>query len=296
MHQGTEPRSPLSIPRHLRALRPLASWLMHTSLGRAIALVGVALLALGGVAYASIPDAGGVIHGCYGNSNGQLRVIDTPSASCKNNETAITWSQSGPAGPQGPTGATGPQGATGDTGDTGPAGPQGPAGSQGPQGDTGAVGATGPQGPVGPAGATGATGPAGPPGAPGSIVQYKFISNVPAASTSSTTPVDVPGQTITLTTSGGTVQVQSTASFVTNQGGVAAYFRLVRDGSVVLAFNNHGFSTPDWTTISMFGSDIPPAGSHTYSLQWYVNPGSGGTLNISGGVYTANLAVTEFIP
>ena len=41
-----------------------------------LALVA-ALAAAGGVAYSSIPDAQGVIHGCYDDTTGALRVIDT---------------------------------------------------------------------------------------------------------------------------------------------------------------------------------------------------------------------------
>jgi hypothetical protein len=79
----------------------------------------VALLAvLGGVAYATIPDSGGVIHGCYKNENGQLRVIDSATDSCLSSETAIDWSQTGPSGPTGPSGASGP---------SGPSGPEGTA-------------------------------------------------------------------------------------------------------------------------------------------------------------------------
>jgi Collagen triple helix repeat (20 copies) len=102
-------------------------------------VVGAALA--GGVAYAAIPDSGGVIHGCYQKNVGNLRVID-PSAgdNCRPSEVPIDWSQTGPAGPQGPKGDTGATGPHGHKGDTGPAGPQGP------KGDTGA---TGPQGPAG---------------------------------------------------------------------------------------------------------------------------------------------------
>ena len=80
-------------------------------------LAAVAALALGAtVAYASIPDGAGVIHGCY-DKNG-LRVIDTATgATCKNNETALNWNQTGPQGPQGPQGAQGPQGLQGPKGD-----------------------------------------------------------------------------------------------------------------------------------------------------------------------------------
>jgi hypothetical protein len=42
----------------------------------ALTIVG-ALLVAGGIAYATIPDAGGVIHGCYQKNQGTLRVIDT---------------------------------------------------------------------------------------------------------------------------------------------------------------------------------------------------------------------------
>ena len=72
-----------------------------------LALVA-ALGAAGGVAYSSIPDAGGVIHGCY-NTRGALRVIDTDASGiCEAGETALDWNQQGPTGR---TGAEGPPGA-----------------------------------------------------------------------------------------------------------------------------------------------------------------------------------------
>jgi hypothetical protein len=63
-------------------------------LGVRLALVTTVLLAVAaGVAYATIPDATGVINGCYRTSlddqRGQLRVVDDPS-SCRSNETAIS--------------------------------------------------------------------------------------------------------------------------------------------------------------------------------------------------------------
>ena len=108
--------------------------------------VAALVLALAGVAWATIPDSSGVIHGCYrsqpglgflGPRKGALRVID-PSAGgkCTVGETAIQWNQTGPQGPQGPkgdTGATGPQGATGATGAQGPQGPTGATGPAGPE-------------------------------------------------------------------------------------------------------------------------------------------------------------------
>jgi hypothetical protein len=71
-------------------------------------------------AYASIPDANGVYHGCYNPANGNTRIIDTATSSCKNNEVAVQWGQQGPSGPAGTAGAQGP---------AGPAGPAGPTGT-----------------------------------------------------------------------------------------------------------------------------------------------------------------------
>ncbi|HST24526.1 MAG TPA: collagen-like protein [Gaiellaceae bacterium] len=90
---------------------------------------------LGAAAYASIPDASGVIHGCYHvNGQGQvdgsatLRVIDPTStnkdgSACKKDENALSWNQ------QGIPGAPGPQGLPGLQGPQGIQGPQGPEGS-----------------------------------------------------------------------------------------------------------------------------------------------------------------------
>jgi hypothetical protein len=97
----------------------------------AIAAVAVAaLLAAGGVAYATIPDGNGVINGCYQKSGGRLRVIDaTAGQTCDSKkEKPLSWSQTGP---QGPAGQQGPQG------------PSGPQGSDGPQGQQGATGPSG---------------------------------------------------------------------------------------------------------------------------------------------------------
>jgi uncharacterized protein YjbI with pentapeptide repeats len=88
-----------------------------------------------------IPDANGVIHGCYGKSSGSLRVTDS---SCNKGEKALSWNRRGPkgdTGAQGPpgrngtgTGTQGPKGDKGDKGDPGPQGSQGPKGDPGPQG------------------------------------------------------------------------------------------------------------------------------------------------------------------
>jgi hypothetical protein len=90
-----------------------------------------------GVATGAIPDASGVIHGCYITGTGQLRVYDSESKTskkCASNETPLTWNQQGPKGDPGPAGPAGPAGPTGPTGATGPAGPTGPAGAAGASG------------------------------------------------------------------------------------------------------------------------------------------------------------------
>jgi hypothetical protein len=93
---------------------------MRTRLGvRAFWVVvgGVAVgLAAGGIAYASVPDSSGLIHGCY-NPNGvtavngtALNIIDRDKASCSKNQQEISWSQTGPPGPKGDKGDQGPSG------------------------------------------------------------------------------------------------------------------------------------------------------------------------------------------
>lgn len=49
---------------------------------------------------ASIPDNNGVIHGCYSNRDGTLRVIDTDAGgTCTaGKEAALNWNQAGPSG------------------------------------------------------------------------------------------------------------------------------------------------------------------------------------------------------
>jgi hypothetical protein len=100
-------------------------------INRVVGSVAAMLLA-GGAAFVSIPDAAGVIHGCYNGSSGGLRVIDSDRETCRSNEVALNWNQGGGAGPQGPQGPAGPAGPTGPTGATGPQGPPGPDGPPGP--------------------------------------------------------------------------------------------------------------------------------------------------------------------
>jgi hypothetical protein len=82
---------------------------------RVAAFVGFAMLVTaGGVAYATIPDASGVIHGCYMRTTGALRVIDREKGqTCGPVQQELNWNQRGPQGPAGPRGETGPQGPSG---------------------------------------------------------------------------------------------------------------------------------------------------------------------------------------
>jgi hypothetical protein len=62
------------------------------------------LLAGGSLAYAwaSIPDANGVIHGCRKTTDGSLKVIDTAAKTgCPRGYRALNWNQTGPAGTAG---------------------------------------------------------------------------------------------------------------------------------------------------------------------------------------------------
>jgi len=117
---------------------------MHLSKKLTAGIVAIVAAAAATTAFAAIPDAGGVIHGCYKKtapSQGSLRVVDTAkSEACGNNETPLTWNQQGPQGPQGVKGDTGPQGPQGLKGDKGETGTQGATGPQGPQGEAGPPG------------------------------------------------------------------------------------------------------------------------------------------------------------
>jgi hypothetical protein len=78
-----------------------------------VATIALAV-ALGGVAFASIPSATGVITSCYVTATGAIRVVDAATTrSCGTGQQFLNWNQKGPAGPAGAKGATGPKGATG---------------------------------------------------------------------------------------------------------------------------------------------------------------------------------------
>jgi hypothetical protein len=120
--------------------RRRAKWLLRTpSPGTGLGLIAL-VVALSGAAYAAIPSADGVIHGCFNassNPSGQLRVIDAEAgAKCGKNEKSLDFNQKGPKGDKGDPGPQGPQGIPG------PQGPEGLQGEQGPKGDQGAPGAS----------------------------------------------------------------------------------------------------------------------------------------------------------
>src|SRR5687767_15627841 len=94
-----------------------------TGRGRTTALATTCAVAVAaGVAGATIPDDGGVIHACYAKSGGTVRVIDSGVTGCSGKETALNWNVKGAKGDMGPAG---PAGADGKTGPEGPAGPEG---------------------------------------------------------------------------------------------------------------------------------------------------------------------------
>jgi hypothetical protein len=80
----------------------------------ASALAG-GIVAVTGVALASIPDLGGMLHACVNNTTGVVRIVDTSKSGLPGNcltsgplaETPVSWSKTGPQGPPGPgTGQT----------------------------------------------------------------------------------------------------------------------------------------------------------------------------------------------
>ena len=108
----------------------------HTLVSAAVGAIAATLVA-GGVAWATIPAANGVINACYrvseDDQKGQVRLVHD-AGSCRNNEAPVSWSHTGPQGLQGPQGIQGPKG---DRGEQGPQGEQGLQGVQGPKGDPG---------------------------------------------------------------------------------------------------------------------------------------------------------------
>jgi hypothetical protein len=79
------PRTALAEPLSERTFAMRKRWILLT--------VTVIAVAGASIAYASIPDPSGVIHGCRNNASGLLRVIDSATSSCNPSETALNWVQ-----------------------------------------------------------------------------------------------------------------------------------------------------------------------------------------------------------
>jgi hypothetical protein len=86
-----------------------------------IALATAALVAaVGGIAYAAIPDADGTYHACMLKSVGTIRIIDPDRQRCSSHfEVEITFAKEGPQGDPGPAGPPGPPGPPGEDGEDG---------------------------------------------------------------------------------------------------------------------------------------------------------------------------------
>lgn len=99
--------------------------------GSRLAIATVTIFAVaGGIAYAAIPDAGGVYHACLAK-NGSVRIIDPDTDQCRANETAITFNQKGDKGEPGNPGAQGAAGTNGTNGAPGQPGADGKDGTNG---------------------------------------------------------------------------------------------------------------------------------------------------------------------
>jgi hypothetical protein len=105
--------------------------------GSRLAIATAAIFAVaGGIAYAAIPDAGGVYHACL-SKNGSIRIIDPDTDQCRANEAAITFNQKGDKGDPGAQGAQGPAGTNGTNGTNGAPGRPGADGKDGTNGTNG---------------------------------------------------------------------------------------------------------------------------------------------------------------
>src|SRR5438552_2831741 len=79
----------------------------------AAAGAAVASVLAGGIAWAAIPGAGGVIKGCYQKNEGLLRVIDPATTACLTSEVPIAWNARGIGGARGEPGPAGANGRNG---------------------------------------------------------------------------------------------------------------------------------------------------------------------------------------
>lgn len=90
----------LFAPGRKLGLRSLAA-------GMVVVIAGVGGTAWAVATVASIVGSDGVIHGCYTERTGALRVV-APGTACDRGEQAIEWNQQGPQGATGPQGPAGP--------------------------------------------------------------------------------------------------------------------------------------------------------------------------------------------
>ncbi|MGO9153032.1 MAG: carbohydrate-binding protein [Acidimicrobiales bacterium] len=82
-------RDPASGPH-----KPKRRWLRAGAAGVVLAS-GLAVVT-GALAFASIPDANGVFHGCVRTATGAIRIIDTgQNQTCRAGETAVSWNKAG---------------------------------------------------------------------------------------------------------------------------------------------------------------------------------------------------------
>jgi hypothetical protein len=83
----------------------IVMWLISHARARwVVPVAAVGVLAMGGVAFAAIPDSNGVIHGCFKKAGGNLRVVDSASNCDKQSESSIDWNSTGPQGAPGISG------------------------------------------------------------------------------------------------------------------------------------------------------------------------------------------------
>ena len=64
----------------------------------------IATALAGGIAWGAVPGDGRVIHGCYHKTEGQLRVIDPGTDTCRPSEVPIAWNEQGVRGEKGDPG------------------------------------------------------------------------------------------------------------------------------------------------------------------------------------------------
>jgi hypothetical protein len=61
-----------------------------------VAVGAVLVLAVGGVAWAAIPNANGTIYACYSTGDGSVRVKDDPAKPCAKGWAALSWAAGQP--------------------------------------------------------------------------------------------------------------------------------------------------------------------------------------------------------